>query len=279
MAEANNNFFVDMHCHIDLYKDPASAIRSAERDHVYTIAVTNAPFVFENTAHLVATSRYVRAAAGLHPELVGSHGHQIDKLRPLLDRTRYVGEIGLDYTTLDESLREKQRHVFGKALEWCAEYSDKIVTLHSRRASADVISMVGSGFNGKAVLHWFSGTKKEVERAANFGFYFSVNPAMSQSKKGQSLIAAMPIERVLTESDGPLVGVGQNSQLHPADVKLAVQDISTLWRVSFDETRSRICENFRTIVGEGSTHFQGFPEEKDSQKAKFDPRKFDGQSR
>lgn len=279
MAKANNNFFVDTHCHIDLYKDPVSAIHSAERDHVYTIAVTNAPFVFENTADLVATSRYVRAAAGLHPELVGSHGHQIDKLRPLLDRTRYVGEIGLDYTTLDESLREKQRHVLSKALEWCAEYSDKIVTLHSRRASADVISMVGSGFNGKAVLHWFSGTKKEVERAANLGFYFSVNPAMSRSKKGQSLIAAMPIERVLTESDGPLVGVGQHSQLHPADVKLAVQDISTLWRVSFDETRSRICENFRTIVGDRSIQFRDFPEDQDSQKAEFDPRKFSGQPR
>lgn len=237
-----------MHCHIDLYKDPVSVIRAAEQEHIYTVAVTNAPFVFRNTEALVGTSKYVRAAAGLHPELVGSHGHQIDQLRSLLHETRYVGEIGLDYTTVDPSLRKKQRDVFEKILGWCAEDSNKILTLHSRRASSEVISMVGANFTGSPILHWFTGTSREVERAANYGFYFSVNPAMSRSKKGRLLIEAMPTDRVLTESDGPLAGVGKIPQFRPGDVRLAVEDISGLWKAPFEEASKRIRENFRNLL-------------------------------
>ncbi len=96
---------------------------------------------------------------------------------------------------------------------WCAEEEDKILTIHSRRAAADIISMVGNSFQGTAILHWFTGAAKEVERAAAYGMYFSVNPAMVLSEKGRSLISAMPVDRVLTESDGPICeGVGTRMQ-------------------------------------------------------------------
>src|SRR5579864_1932918 len=94
--------FVDAHCHIDLYQAPRKTIEQAETDRIYTIAVTNAPSVFAHTAALVAGSRYVRAAIGLHPELVHSHRHELENFRHYLTQTRYVGEVGLDYMILDE---------------------------------------------------------------------------------------------------------------------------------------------------------------------------------
>ena len=243
----NNSFLVDTHCHIDLYKNPAEVVRETERSGVYTIAVTNAPFVFKHTAELVAGCRYVRAAAGLHPELVATHGSQIEMLRPLLKQTRYVGEIGLDYTTTDENLRRRQRDVFERILGWCAEEEGKILTIHSRRAVADVISMVGNSFQGTAILHWFTGAAKEVERAAAYGMYFSVNPAMVSSSKGRSLISAMPVDRVLTESDGPFVKVS-GRECKPENISSVVKELAKLWNLPARQVQDRIYENFRSAL-------------------------------
>lgn len=242
-----NSFLIDTHCHIDLYKDPEAIVREAERNRVYTIAVTNAPFVFKHTAELVAGCRYVRVAAGLHPELVDKYGDQIESLRPLLKETKYVGEIGLDYTTIDKNLRAKQRKILQRILEWCAEEKDKVLTLHSRRAAMDVISMIGDSFQGKAILHWFTGNTKEVEMAASFGMYFSVNPAMVMSDRGKSLISAMPIERVLTESDGPFVKIF-GRECKPENLGFVAKELAKIWNLSQQQAQQKIYENFLSLL-------------------------------
>ena len=124
---------------------------------------------------------------------------------PMLDQTRFVGEIGLDYVTSDPANRSAQKEVFSQIVERCAAYGDKVLSVHSRRSAADVISVIGDRFPGSVILHWFSGSRRELERAIEFGFYFSVGPAMVRSKNGLALLSAMPRERVLTETDGPFV--------------------------------------------------------------------------
>jgi TatD DNase family protein len=242
---------IDAHCHVDLFDNPADVVAEAEAAGIYTIAVTNAPSVFGHTAALVKDCRYVRAAAGLHPELVHSHGHQVVKVRPLLDETRYVGEIGLDYTTPDQLVQRVQREVLGKILSWCAEYGDKVLTLHSRRAAADTISAVGADYPGSVILHWFSGGTSELERAVSYGMYFSVNPAMVASKKGQSLISRMPADRVLTETDGPFVKQGAGPA-RPRHVQSAVEGLAALWHTSPEGARETVFANFkRLLLGKG----------------------------
>jgi TatD DNase family protein len=238
---------VDAHCHIDLYKDPAGIAAQANERRVFTIAVTNAPSVFRHTALLAAESKYVRAAVGLHPDLVSSHAHELDLMLRLLPETRYVGEIGLDYTTPDEDLRQNQREILRRVLDCCASYGDKVLTLHSRRAAADVIDAVGPRFPGRAILHWFSGSIKELEKASEYGFFFSVNPAMIRSAKGQALIARMPADRVITETDGPFVKTGMQPAC-PWDVMEAAAYLASAWNLSIDEAREHVFQNFRKLL-------------------------------
>jgi TatD DNase family protein len=61
---------------------------------------------------------------------------------------------------------------------------------------------------GVAVLHWFTGTKAEARRAAALGCYFSINAEMMYSGRGRALVAELPMDRLLTETDGPFT-------LHP----------------------------------------------------------------
>jgi TatD DNase family protein len=238
---------VDAHCHVDLYSDPKAVVAQAEALRIRTIAVTNAPSVFSFTRDVTAECRYVRPAAGLHPELVHSHGHELERLWPLLEETRYVGEVGLDYVTTDSRIRARQREVFGAIVERCAALGNKILTIHSRRAAADVIATVGPTFPGKAILHWFSGTVRQLEQAAAAGFFFSVNPSVLSSKSGRTLAASMPRERVLTETDGPFVKLGARPTT-PPDTALVVQALAVLWHMEPAQARDVVATNLQRLV-------------------------------
>jgi TatD DNase family protein len=238
---------IDAHCHIDLFERPAEIVAEAERERVYTIAVTNAPSVFEHTEALARGSRYVRPALGLHPELVSTHAHEAVRFPVYLPRTRYIGEIGLDYVTSDKENRATQRRVLGLILDVCATARSKILTVHSRRAAKDVISAIGEKYPGKVILHWFSGSRKELELAIRAGFCFSVNSAMASSERGRALVEGMPPERVLTETDGPF-GQVQNRRASPSDVKSVLPALASIWKMDTEAVRKMVLMNFRQLL-------------------------------
>src|SRR6185312_11432963 len=184
--QAKTTSWIDAHCHLDLFKNEADILADIENNGVRTVAVTNAPSVFHHTLELAKRTPLLCPAVGLHPELVASRGRELQSMWPMLEQTRFVGEIGLDYVTNDEENRRAQRGVFTQIVERCAQFGDKILTVHSRRSASDVISVIGDRFPGKAILHWFSGSRAEVDRAIAFGFFFSVGPAMVRSKTGRA---------------------------------------------------------------------------------------------
>lgn len=77
------------------------------------------------------------------------------------------------------------------------------MTIHSRGAEKEVLDIIGTSFPGKVILHWYSGPISVLEKALVQGCFFSVNYAMTQSDNGWRILAAIPKERLLTESDGP----------------------------------------------------------------------------
>jgi len=158
-------YLFDTHCHLDLYPDYAALINEIEQEQIYTIAVTNAPSVFRQCATLTRKCKYIRAALGLHPELVMQRFRELDMMIEMLSETRYIGEVGLDYVTRNHGERELQRKVFQCIIEKCAGQGGKIVTVHSRRAADDVIDIIGDTFPGVILLHWFTGTDRALARA------------------------------------------------------------------------------------------------------------------
>lgn len=238
---------VDAHCHVDLFPDPAALVADAERSGIHTIAVTNAPSVFRHTQALCKDCRYVHAAIGLHPQLVRTHGRELEEFWPCLEETRFVGEIGLDNVTNDPKDRKAQRDIFARILERSASQGGKILTIHSRRAAADVLAAIGADFPGTTILHWFSGSATELRCAVASGCHFSVNPAMIHSKTGRALIAMMPKARVLTETDGPFVQIGSRAAI-PNDVTGVVEHLASIWQLSWDAAKETVEANFTRIL-------------------------------
>lgn len=244
--------FVDIHCHVDLFENPRRVLCQAEEQNIGVIAVTNAPSVFEYTAKITTATRYAQPALGLHPQLIEERATELELMLRLLHRTRFIGEIGLDYTNSRSEMRRRQRKIFAIILEHCEAAGDKILIVHSRRSAVDVMSAIGARFPCTIILHWYSGPRNVMDRAIENGFYFSVNPAMIRSKRGDEIIRTLPRDRVLTETDGPFVSVGSNSAV-PLDVTKVITKLAVLWGKSEEETRRLIMRNYIRCLDANTT--------------------------
>lgn len=232
---------VDFHCHLDLYPDLRSAIAACEQARVFTLAVTTTPKAWPRNYELASKTRYVRAALGLHPQLVSARAHELALWEELLPRTRYVGEVGLDAGPRFFRSFEKQKEIFGRVLQLCAKAGGKIVSVHSVRSVRTVLDMIEANFpasRGRVVLHWFTGTKSEARRAVQLGCYFSINREMVRNERHQAVVAQLPLDRLLTETDGPFTQIDGRST-HPADVRFAHDAIASL-RGETSEALSRL---------------------------------------
>lgn len=239
---------VDMHCHLDLYPDPVGQIRALTSSGAYVLSVTTTPKAWEKTAALAGSNPRIKTALGLHPQLAAERRDELSLFDKLLPKTRYVGEVGLDGSVECRPIWAEQMLVFDHVLASCAREGGKILTLHSRGAATAVLDALDRhpGF-GVAVLHWFSGTAKELRRAVENECWFSVGSAMLKSKKGRELTMMMPPERILTETDGPF-GQVDGKALGPAQCEGAVDTLAQLWGVDTHTAQAKVFESFRTLI-------------------------------
>src|SRR3546814_10842246 len=69
----------------------------------------------------------------------------------------------------------------------CRAAGGRVISLHSRRAAGEVLDAIESIRDaGTPILHWFSGTGRQLDRAIDLGCWFSVGPAMLRTEKGRS---------------------------------------------------------------------------------------------
>jgi TatD DNase family protein len=239
----------DTHFHLDLVENPEKMVLSIEQNKIYTIAVTNLPGVFANTERLCKGCKYVKPALGYHPELVFKYNDQFQLFLSLIDKTRYIGEIGLDNLNKSAVDFNMQKNVFEKIISICAEKKDKVLTVHSRRAENEIISIIGNSFPGKVILHWYSGSTIELERGLNYGFYYSINSAMIKSKNGINIIKRIPNDRLLIESDGPFIE-HNNNKSSPFTSNLIVEELSIIKNIPSLEMNKILMINFANLLSQ-----------------------------
>lgn len=234
---------IDAHCHIDRFPDPSRLARRCETDGITTVAVTNAPSHYELAVPHLAGMQFVKPALGLHPLAVRDNQYELGLFLRLLPQARFVGEIGLDLSTEGVPTKNAQIQVFTSIVEAMAG-STRFVTLHSRGAADEMLDILERFEFHHAVFHWFTGTLRTLERAIEWGCWFSVNPSMVKSHKGMTILSKLPRDRVLTETDGPYVKVGRRPA-EPSDVRSVLDYLADFWRMSHTDTEATIVENFQ----------------------------------
>ena len=189
----------------------------------------------------------MRIAVGLHPELVAQRHHEVALLCGLLAETRYVGEIGIDGSPPHRGSIDLQKSVFNQILVACAAAGGRIMSIHSRGAATAVLDgLERHRTSGVPILHWFSGSRTELARADALGCWFSVGPAMLRSRKGRELAAAMPMERMLTETDSPF-GRDDDGPLMPWQAYDCLKELANLKALTIDALRGQLIANLRRL--------------------------------
>jgi TatD DNase family protein len=247
--------WVDFHCHLDLYPDHAALIAECDRERVATLAVTTTPKAWPRNRELVASSGHVRVALGLHPQLVAEREAEISLFERYLAEARYVGEVGLDAGPRFYRSFAAQERVFDRVLRACAEQGSKLLTVHSVRAVGKVLGHIERSLppdRGRVILHWFTGTAAEARRAVALGCYFSINAEMLRSPKHRQLVATLPADRLLTETDGPFVELNGRA-VRPRDVADTVASLAILRGEPAATTAQAVMDNLRALLSEVPT--------------------------
>jgi TatD DNase family protein len=144
--------------------------------------------------------------------------------------------------------RDTQLKIFD-ALLALPQLRDWPVTVHTRGADRIAVQrLVDAGV--RAVLHWYTGTLNVADDALAAGLHFSVNPSMVSSPKGRTLLARLPQDRVLCETDGPYARSGQPAQ--PADLPALVEDLAGMWNVSTAQAHAQVCANQHRVIGQAT---------------------------
>jgi len=235
---------IDFHCHLDLMDDPEKVVRELEDAQAYVLSVTTTPKAFPKTSRLVTKEGRIRTALGYHPQLVAERANELPLFERMLNETRYVGEVGLDGGKEFASSKNAQAKVFNAILELCSSQGSKIISIHSRHAASAVLDQLAEHPKcGIPVLHWFTGSRSELERAIKMGCWFSVGAPMLRSKKGIAALETIPKERILTETDAPFASTDIRASL-----TAATKGLAKIWGMDEMDANSIMNSNLAKLV-------------------------------
>lgn len=201
---------IDSHCHLD--DDRFDAIRAevleraaeAGVDRILVPATTANRW--DKIRELCASADGLYPAYGLHPWFVEQH--QLAHLRELdewLDREQPValGECGLDFyrSRVDEKW---QKQLFTEQLQLAGNHRLPVI-LHARKSLDEVISLLRRHPDLEGVLHSFSGSEQQARQLYDLGFRLGIAATVGfeRARKLRAVVAAMPDDALLLESDAP----------------------------------------------------------------------------
>lgn len=158
-----------------------------------------------STLELGRRSPLVLPFIGIHPEKAGDDlDSMVDLVTQNSGKISGIGEIGLDKTYVtDEAGFSRQVLVFQKMLS-LAEKLGKPVSVHSRKTLDEIFSMLPSYSIKGVLLHWFSGSKKQLQKAMDLGCFVSYGPAMVYAEDKRVLLLQTSQDKILLETDGPV---------------------------------------------------------------------------
>lgn len=204
----------DSHAHIDdksYIQDLGLVIERARTDQVLGIMVVGIDLSTSQKAIEIA-NKYDRVitSVGIHPhDAKQCASIDINRLIDLARENTCVkawGETGLDFNRMF-SPQKDQEACFIRQLE-AAGHLDLPLIFHERDSQGRFYELVKA--NGpqsrKGVVHCFSGTKQEMFKYLDLGYYIGITGILTIQKRGEYLrqiVPQIPEDRILIETDSP----------------------------------------------------------------------------
>jgi len=197
-------------------------------------------YMVSSTLNLAEAMRYASAAGelvekgvywsiGLDPRLYGREAEDVmEAARRFSHRIAAVGEVGLDFK-LARSREERrlQRRVFSDFISLALELKKPIV-VHSRWSQGAVLDVLEEHRADRVLLHAYTGSSNEVERAVRLGYLISVSTSVTRHSATRRVAAEAPLESITLESDSPALAPVAGERNEPANVAVAAAEVARI---------------------------------------------------
>lgn len=201
----------DTHAHYTdgRFDSDRDALLSSMRGKNVGLIMTLGDNLKESRAAVEIAHRYpfVYAGVGVHPsDIAELDDAELDALRLLAadEKVKCIGEIGLDYYWKNNAPREVQINGLRRQMELARSLSLPVV-IHDREAHADSMSIVREFPDVRGEFHCYSGATEDARELVKRGWYLGFGGAATykNARRAPEVIAAVPLERILVETDCP----------------------------------------------------------------------------
>ncbi len=204
----------DSHSHLDdtVYeKDLDTVMERAEKENVCAVMIVgiNIPTSLK-AIQIARTHHHIITSVGIHPHDASQCSREVlDTLARLAKENPCVkawGETGLDYNRMFSPAKD-QENCFAAQLDMAGSL-DLPLIFHERDSGGRFYEILKS--NGpksrKGVVHCFSGTREELFKYLDLGYYIGITGILTIEKRGEylrNLVPHIPEERIVIETDAP----------------------------------------------------------------------------
>lgn len=207
--------FFDTHCHLDLMLSPDAAASESAALGLGLFDCGVNPRDFSAANERARCQPGIIAGIGLHPWWLADGrcgAAEVNLLCELASRERFIGEIGLDFSSRFAGTEGVQTQAFERLCQALSQHplAGRVLSIHAVRAAGATLDILESSGLLKndpnsptIIFHWFSGTSDELVRARHAGSFFSINERMLATKRGREYARQIPLNRLLLETDAP----------------------------------------------------------------------------
>jgi TatD DNase family protein len=248
---------IDAHCHLaarDFDVDRDEVIARARAAGVMAAVVVGEDYEDNlRVLDLAASSSFVLPAIGHHPWRMDCARRDVARTLRLIEENREtlvaIGEVGLDYRLAETEVeREEQRGVFREFIA-VGLALDLPLSVHVRSAGHHVIDILREHGVTRAALHAFDGKPRYALEGAAAGYAFSIPATVLVSRQKQKLVAALPDDSLLLESDAPALGPDHGVRNEPAVMTRSLERIAEIRGTTPEVVASLTTCNARRIFG------------------------------
>jgi len=236
---------IDTHCHLEWNSfaadRPAVVQRAREQGVRRLLTIGTSLELSREATELARRFPDVYAAIGIHPhDAKDATEETFAALTDLAAEAKVIayGEIGLDFFK-NYSPREMQIDVFRRQIHLARRLELPLI-IHDRDAHQDILRILqAEGGPYRGVFHCFAGDEALAEQAMELGFHLSFTGSITykNSEKSHRVIRAMPMSRLLLETDAPFLTPEpyRGRRNEPAYVYFVAEKIAALRSVSMEE--------------------------------------------
>ncbi len=199
---------------------------------------------------------HVWAAVGYQPEECGGYREEdLAELYALVKenpRVVAIGEVGLDYYWPENPDPEKQKKCFRDHMALAKEL-DLPVIVHSREAARDSMEIVREFPGVRGVFHCYAGAVEDAKMLVRLGWSLSFTGVITfkNARKAPEVIAALPEDRIMIETDSPYMSPVPNrgKRNDSRNLRYICDKIAEIRGISPEEAEVLTTANARSFFG------------------------------